>query len=63
LSLKCDFLVSDFAFKLNVHRYSTEPPVNVVGGYEGKELDYEEMDDEHRRLLVGTPCKLNAADP
>eukprot|EP00227_Mantoniella_beaufortii_P020094 CAMPEP_0197575954 /NCGR_PEP_ID=MMETSP1326-20131121/1147_1 /TAXON_ID=1155430 /ORGANISM="Genus nov. species nov., Strain RCC2288" /LENGTH=442 /DNA_ID=CAMNT_0043138795 /DNA_START=95 /DNA_END=1420 /DNA_ORIENTATION=- len=36
---------------LGVSYMGTEPPVNVVGGYEGKELDYEEMDDEHRRLL------------
>lgn len=36
---------------LSLGYLGTEPPVNVVGGYEGKELDYEEMDDEHRRLL------------
>jgi len=29
----------------------TDPPLNVVGGFEGKELNYEEMDDEHRQLL------------
>ncbi|KAK3251108.1 hypothetical protein CYMTET_39543 [Cymbomonas tetramitiformis] len=29
----------------------TDPPLNVVGGFEGKELNYEEMDEEHRRLL------------
>jgi len=30
----------------------TDPPLNVVGGFEGKELNYEEMDEEHRRLLT-----------
>jgi Bardet-Biedl syndrome 9 protein len=36
---------------LGVSYMGMEPPVTVVGGYEGKELHYEEMDDEHRRLL------------
>lgn len=39
------------AGELSVSYMGTEAPVSVVGGYEGKELDYEEMDDEHRRLL------------
>jgi len=36
---------------LSISYLGTEPPVNVVGGHEGKELNYEEMDEEHRRLL------------
>jgi Bardet-Biedl syndrome 9 protein len=36
--------------RLCAYYLGTDPPTNVVGG-EGKELNYEEMDDEHRRLL------------
>jgi hypothetical protein len=37
---------------LAVTYMGTDPPLNVVGGLDGKELNYEEMDDEHRRLLA-----------
>mmetsp|Transcript_22638 Transcript_22638/g.70294 ORF Transcript_22638/g.70294 Transcript_22638/m.70294 type:complete len:843 (+) Transcript_22638:343-2871(+) len=38
--------------QLSVNYMGTDPPMNVVGGGEGKELNYEEMDEEHRRLLT-----------
>jgi hypothetical protein len=37
---------------LAVTYMGTDPPLNVVGGLDGKELNYEQMDDEHRRLLA-----------
>eukprot|EP00899_Mesostigma_viride_P000204 jgi/Mesvir1/10184/Mv16992-RA.1 len=36
---------------LSVTYLGTDPPLHVVGAYEGKELDYEEMDAEHQHLL------------
>mmetsp|Transcript_47681 Transcript_47681/g.91053 ORF Transcript_47681/g.91053 Transcript_47681/m.91053 type:complete len:841 (+) Transcript_47681:257-2779(+) len=43
----------------------TDPPLNVVGGFEGKELNYEEMDEEHRRLLgiIREATSENKAEP
>ncbi|GMH42672.1 hypothetical protein BSKO_10591 [Bryopsis sp. KO-2023] len=37
--------------RLSVSYLGTDPPHNVIGVAEGKELDYEEMDMEHRQLL------------
>jgi Bardet-Biedl syndrome 9 protein len=36
---------------LAVNYLGTDPPDTTVGATESKELDYEEMDEEHRRLL------------
>jgi len=41
----------DDAGQLAITYMGTDPPLNVVGGFECKELNYEEMDEEHRRLL------------
>jgi Bardet-Biedl syndrome 9 protein len=37
--------------KLIVHYLGTDPPSTTVGALESKDLNYEEMDEEHRRLL------------
>eukprot|EP00741_Cyanophora_paradoxa_P025557 tig00000383_g24662.t1 len=43
----------DDAGQLAVAYLGTDPPTTVVGAFESnKELNYEEMDDEHRRLLA-----------
>jgi Bardet-Biedl syndrome 9 protein len=38
--------------KLSILYLGTDPPTNSVGGADNKELDYEEMDEEHRQLLT-----------
>jgi len=56
----------DDAGDLSISYMGTDPPTNVVGAFESnKELNYEEMDEEHRRLLaiIREATSENKADP
>lgn len=38
--------------EVRVSYMGTDPPTSVVHATDSKELNYDEMDEEHRRLLV-----------
>lgn len=61
----CPYAACWFPGLLCITYMGTDPPLNVVGGFEGKELNYEEMDEEHRRLLgiIREATSENKAEP